>query len=479
MREPTRGPRGGAARRRLTIVAALCAGALSMAAGGALRAQEITATPDVVDRTELRVCADPGNLPYSNDKGEGFENRIAEIVAEELGLPVRYTWFPQTIGFVRRTLGEKRCDLIIGVAATNELMQNTNPYYNSTYVMVHRKDVALSGSLSDPALKDMAIGVQPRTPVASLLARHGLLSHMKSYPLIVDTRLEKPARAMIADVENGTLDVALAWGPLAGYWIREIAPDLVMEPIEAEAGVRVAFLMSMGIRYNEPDWKHRLNRILRKRKDDIDAILAAYNVPLLDRKGQLIKPATGPKAKPAKEAGQDTGKGTPVPTAKTANAIAEPAGYRMDDYRAPVPAGLAGARTVDVDGLLALRESEEPVLIDVFPAARKPEGRTPDQIWREPKRATIKGAHWLANMGLGALPEREETAFRAELERLSDGGKHPLVFFCEPECWMSWNAAKRALSYGFDKVVWYPGGVARWSEADQLLEETRPWRPSE
>ncbi|PTW61989.1 PQQ-dependent catabolism-associated CXXCW motif protein/quinoprotein dehydrogenase-associated probable ABC transporter substrate-binding protein [Breoghania corrubedonensis] len=445
------------------------------AAGGPARAQENTANPDVVDRTELRVCADPGNLPYSNDKGEGFENRIAEIVAEELGLPVRYTWFPQTIGFVRRTLGEKRCDLIIGVAATNELMQNTNPYYNSTYVMVHRKDAALTGSLGDPALAGLKIGAQPRTPAASLLARHGLLGHMKSYPLIVDTRLEKPARAMVADVENGTIDVALAWGPLAGYWIREVAPDLVMVPIESEAGTRLSFLMSMGIRYNEPDWKHRLNRILRKRKDDIDAILAAYNVPLLDRRGQLIKAQdtaeAGPKAKPVK--------GAPVPTAKTANTIAEPEGYRMDDYRAPVPAGLAGARTVDVEGLIALRKSGDPVLIDVFPAARKPQGRSPDQIWREPKRATIKGAHWLANMGFGALSDHEESAFRAELERLSDNGKRTLVFFCEPQCWMSWNAAKRALTYGFDKVAWYPGGVARWSEADQLLEEMRPWRPAE
>ena len=428
-----------------------------------------TVNPDVVDRTTLRVCADPGNLPYSNDKGEGFENRIAEIIAEELDVPIAYTWFPQTIGFVRRTLGEKRCDLIIGVAATNELMQNTNPYYKSTYVMVYRADTDLTGSLGDPALQGRKIGVQPRTPVASLLARHGLMGHMKSYPLVVDTRLEKPARQMVADVSSGEIDVALGWGPLAGYWVREIDPTLRMIPVVPEAGTRLSFLMSMGIRYNEPDWKHTLNRILRKRKDDIAAVLTAYNVPMLDRKGQLIEVAAQPRDKPA----------SPAPREKPAAAsIAEPAGYRMEAYRAPVPRTLTGARTVDAETLIDLIKTEDVALIDVFPAARKPEGRDNNQLWREPKRATIKGALWLANMGVGKLHEDEEAAFKAELSRLSEGGKRTLAFFCEPDCWMSWNAAKRAMSYGFDKVVWFPGGVSEWNDAGELLEETRPWRPS-
>ncbi|WP_321342195.1 quinoprotein dehydrogenase-associated putative ABC transporter substrate-binding protein [Breoghania sp.] len=427
-----------------------------------------TVNPDVVDRTTLRVCADPGNLPYSNDKGEGFENKIAEIIAEELDVPIAYTWFPQTIGFVRRTLGEKRCDLIIGVAATNELMQNTNPYYNSTYVMVYRAGADLTGSLGDPALKGMRIGVQPRTPVASLIARHGLLGHMKSYPLVVDTRREKPVRQMVSDVSSDKLDVALVWGPLAGYWVREIDPSLKMVPVAPEAGTRLSYLMSMGIRYNEPDWKHALNRILRKRKDDIAAVLTAYNVPMLDRKGKLIEVAAQPRDKPA----------SPAPKEKpAAKGVAEPDGYRVEDYRAPVPAKLTGARTVDAEGLLGLMKAEDVALIDVFPAARKPEGRGDDQLWREPKRATIKGAHWLANMGFGKLHADEDAAFKAELLRLSEDGKRTLAFFCEPECWMSWNAAKRAISYGFDKVVWFPGGVSEWNEAGELLEEMRPWRP--
>ncbi len=126
-----------------------------------------------------------------------------------------------------------------------------------------------------------------------------------------------------------------------------------------------------------------------------------------------------------------------------------------------------------------MRADASPVLIDIFPAARKPENRDPDQIWREPKRATIKGAHWLANMGVGTLTESDETAFRAELARLSENGARPLVFFCEPDCWMSWNATKRALSFGLDKVVWYPADVSGWSAVDQLLEEMRPWRSTE
>ncbi|MDJ0931742.1 transporter substrate-binding domain-containing protein [Breoghania sp.] len=193
----------------------------------------------MVDRTELRIRADPGNLPYSNDRGEGFENRIAEIIGEELGLPVRYTWFPQTIGFVRRTLGEKRCDLIIGVTATNEVMQNTNPYYNSTYVMVHRKDTVLSGSLGDQALKGLTIGAQPRTPVVSLLARHGLLGHMKSY---------------VPDVD--------------GHPLQRTGLETPTEPHPAQAQGR---------------YRRDPGRLRR---------------PLLDRKGRLIKTAAGPKVKP-------------------------------------------------------------------------------------------------------------------------------------------------------------------------------------
>ncbi len=416
------------------------------------------ATGEVVDRSKLRVCADPGNLPYSNDKGEGFENKIAELIARELGVPLEYTWFPQTVGFVRMTLAAKRCDLIIGVATTNEMMQNTNPYYRSSYVIVHRPDLALqNGSLGDPVFKDLRLGIQPRTPVATLVARHGLLTQAKSYRLIVDTRLEKPARSMVEDVAKGEIDAALAWGPLAGYWVKESAPDLVITPLDPDPGhQRIDFRVSMGIRYNEPDWKLQLNDLLKQHEVEIQGILADYGVPQLDGQGKLLQRASIDPDEPS---------------------IAEPDGYRMTDYRAPVPAGLKGARTVDVAGLQDLLASEDVLLIDVMPTQRKPENRPEGSIWRDPKRDTIKGAVWLANMGFGKLADSDEAAFKAELARLASAKDRTIVMFCEPDCWMSWNAAKRLISYEYRNVVWFPGGTTAWREAGLEQESVTPWRP--
>lgn len=447
------------------------------------------ATGEVVDHTTLRVCGDPGNPPYSNDKGEGFENKIAELIADDLGVPLEYTWFPQTVGFVRMTLALKKCDLIIGVATTNELMQNSNPYYHSTYVMVHRADTPVDATgLDDPLLKTLRIGVQPRTPVASMLARRGLLTRLKSYRLVVDTRLEKPARAMIEDVAKGEIDVALAWGPLAGYWARETDPTLVVKPIAQDpGGPRLAYRISMGLRYNEPDWKHKLNDILERRADDINAILTSYGVPLLDTLGQpIIIKAEAPATPATSEttaashatATSDAPETPPIAETPMRVTVDEPDDYRVEDFRAPVPDGLSGARTVDVAGLQQILTDDNAVLIDVFPAPRKPEKLAATTIWREPKRNTLSGAHWLANMGLGRLHPSEATAFRKELARLSDNGKRPLVFFCEPDCWMSWNAAKRALEEGFMDVVWFPGGVADWKAAGGAVQKVAPWRPN-
>jgi quinoprotein dehydrogenase-associated probable ABC transporter substrate-binding protein/PQQ-dependent catabolism-associated CXXCW motif protein len=424
---------------------------------------------EIVDRSELRVCADPGNLPYSNEQGEGFENKIAELIADELDIPVAYTWFPQTVGFVRMTLGAYRCDLIIGVATTNELMQNTNPYYRAAYMIVHRPELELaSGRLDDPVFQDLKVGLQPGTPGATTAARHGLMDDAKHYPLIVDTRNFKPARDMVQDVADGVTDAALVWGPLAGYWIQQLAPTLAMQPLEAGSGTeRVDYRISMGIRYNEPEWKEELNQILLRKKPEIDTILQSYGVPLLNNSGQMIIPMQLP------------GLDLPERTDAAPGAVEEPKDYRTDLYQAPVPAGLTGARTVDLDGFQALAEGGDAVLIDVMPAQRKPAGRPDDAIWREPERDTVPGAHWLANMGYGVLERHEEGAFRMELSRLAGpDGANSLVFFCEPDCWMSWNAAKRAVSYGYDHVVWYPGGVSEWSAAGLPLEKATPWRPT-
>lgn len=442
---------------RLLRLSGLClvAAALAWPAAGT------AATGEVVDRSRLRVCADPGNLPYSNDRGEGFENKIAELLARELSVPLEYTWFPQTVGFVRMTLAAKRCDLIIGVATTNELMQNTNPYYRSSYVIVHRRELALDdGRLDNPVFKSLRLGIQPRTPVATLVARNGLLTQARSYRLVVDTRLEKPARAMVEDVATGDIDAALVWGPLAGYWVKELAPHLAITPLALEPGKeRLDFRVSMGLRYNEPDWKHLLNDLLQKHKGEIQAIMADYGIPLLDGQGKLIRQAS---------AAEDDGFGDFAP---------EPESYRTAEYRAPVPAGLKGARTVDVAGLQALIATGDALLVDVMPTQPKPANRPAGSIWRDPQRSTVKGAVWLANMGFGKLAESDEAAFKAELERLAGSKDRTIVMFCEPQCWMSWNAAKRAISYGFRNVVWFPDGVKGWSEAGLAQETVTPWRP--
>ena len=175
---------------------------------------------DLVNRAALRVCSDPANMPFSNEKGEGFENKIAEIVAAELKVPVEYTWFPQATGFIRQTLFAKRCDVVIGYAQGDELVLNTNHYYRSTYALVYRAGSGLDGvdSLADPRLKDKRIGVVAGTPPGNVMARLGLIERAKPYPLMVDRRYDSPGERMIADIRSGDIDAGVLWGPIAGYF---------------------------------------------------------------------------------------------------------------------------------------------------------------------------------------------------------------------------------------------------------------------
>jgi quinoprotein dehydrogenase-associated probable ABC transporter substrate-binding protein len=249
-------------------------------------------TSELVDTTALRVCADPNNLPYSNKAGEGFENKIAELIAKELGVPVHYTWYPQSTGFIRQTLWAKRCDVIIGIPTPHDMVQNTNPYYRSGYFMVYRSDKGITAkTIADPQLKRLRIGVVAGTPPASLLATHGLLDHLRSYHLTVDTRFESPGKQMMDDLDKGAIDVALLWGPIAGFHGKSHNPAYVMVPLPESAGaLRLQFSFSMGIRANEPNWKRRLNDLIKSKKAAIDAILLSYGVPRFDDKGQLILP---------------------------------------------------------------------------------------------------------------------------------------------------------------------------------------------
>lgn len=415
---------------------------------------------ELVDPTKLRVCADPANLPYSNQAGEGFENKIAELLASKLGVQLTYTWYPQTVGFVRNTLGARQCDLVIGVATTNELMQNTNPYYRSSYVLVQRADATPKAtSLHDPALAELRIGAVARTPPVTLLAQRGLLGHLQPYELIVDTRFDSPGRRMVEDVAAGKIDVGVLWGPIAGYWAQRQSVPLEVTPlIDEDRSIRLDFRISMGIRRNEPQWKRRLNELIADSRDQIEAILLDYGIPLLDEQGRPIEAAGR---------GEDHGALEPVP---------EPEGYRMTAYRAPVPASLAGARTVTTAELEALLATEPPpVLIDVLPAPREPANRPAGRVWRPKPRDNIPGSVWLANVGYGELSAEFESYFKDNLARLAGGDRsRQLVFYCRADCWMSWNAAKRALGYGYANVIWYPSGTDGWREAGLPLAPAAP-----
>ena len=230
-------------------------------------------------------------MPFSNDKNEGFENKIAEIVAAELKIPVEYTWFPQATGFIRQTLFAKRCDVVIGYAQGDELVLNTNHYYRSTYALLYRAGTGLDGvvSLADPRLKDRRIGVIAGTPPGSIMAQLGLIQRAKPYPLMVDRRHDSPGERMINDIRSGDIDAGVLWGPIAGYFAAKGGDKLLVVPLLKETGTpRMAYRITFGVRNLEDDWKRQLNAVIAKRQGDIDALLLQFGVPLLDEQSNLI-----------------------------------------------------------------------------------------------------------------------------------------------------------------------------------------------
>ncbi len=270
--------------RRLLSLAAALAGFF----GGAV-AQEL---PDLVSRDVLRVCSDPANIPFSNERGEGFENRIAAIVADELKLPLRFYWLPQGPGFVRNTLGLGLCDLIVGYASGADPVQNTNPYYRSAYVLVVKRGGELDGveRLDDPRLRGRRLGVVAGTPPADHLLQHGLLAGAKPYSLLVDRRYESPAEAMIADLARGEIEGALLWGPIGGFFARNAPTPLSVTPLVKERErPALTYRITMGVRQGEDAWKRELNSLIRRHQPEIDAILRESGVPLLNDQGTELK----------------------------------------------------------------------------------------------------------------------------------------------------------------------------------------------
>ncbi|ESR25797.1 substrate-binding domain-containing protein [Lutibaculum baratangense] len=279
----------GRALARLAVAATVIGGAASTA-GAAGPGAEF----ELVDPNVLRVCADPRNMPFSNEAGEGFENKLAELIARKLGKGLSYTYFPQGLGFLRNTLDAVRCDVVMGYAQGEELVQNTNAYYRSAYVIAVPADSELAGvtALSDPRLKGKKIGVVAQTPPATALARNGLMGRAKPYYLMVDTRISAPVRDMFADLEGGQIDAAVAWGPMAGYYAKESGREITVIPLMHEdPNPRMSFRITMGVRHSDQEWKRTLNRLIRESQDEINQILLDYGVPLIDEQGNQITQA--------------------------------------------------------------------------------------------------------------------------------------------------------------------------------------------
>ncbi len=267
--------------------------ALSLLAGVAVPA----AAQDAAPRKAFRVCQDPNNLPFSSLKGEGIENKIAELFAKDLGLSVEYFSFPQRLAFVRNTLRYKLpgedypCDIIMGVPAGFDQVSVTKPYYRSTYALVYAKGKGLDGvqtiddflKVDRARLDKLRIGIYDRSPASEWLNRHQLVEQGVPYAIMNADPNQYPGEIIERDLASGKLDAAIVWGPIAGYFAKKVQqPQLVVVPMRSEPGVKFDFQMAMGVRYGERDWKQQIEGLIDKRQAEITAILREFGVPLLD-----------------------------------------------------------------------------------------------------------------------------------------------------------------------------------------------------
>ena len=257
-------------------------------------AQEITGEYSV--KTSLRICADPNNLPYSAQNNQGYENKIADLFAKKLGnIPVTYSWYPMTSGFVRRTLNAKTCDLIVTFPAVHEFVQNSNPFYNSSYVFMSLEERNINiKTLSDPEIKEKKykIGIIHATPPTSYVAKYKLFEQAKFYRQAADPRKQKPWTDITNDLVNGKIDIAILWGPLAGYEAKKAKKPITIVPLTKEETVsrgKLVYRFTMGIRRNEPEWEKTINNLIKDNQEEINKILNGYGIPLLDKLGNPLK----------------------------------------------------------------------------------------------------------------------------------------------------------------------------------------------
>ena len=255
-------------------------------------------------RTAFRPCIDPSNLPFANEKGEGFENRIADLFARKLGIPVQSYAFPQRMNFIRNTLryrlpGEDfRCDIVMSVPASYDQAWPTAPYYRSTYALVYRKghglDQVQSGSdlvaLPADVRGKLTIGIYDRSPAAYWLVKHGMEAQAKPCPRMSPDPDRYPGEIIDKDLAQGRIDAAIVWGPIAGYFAKRVHDvDLVVIPLQSEPGVKFDYAIAMGVRQGDAEWRATVDKLIAENKPAITAILREYNVPLVDERGESIK----------------------------------------------------------------------------------------------------------------------------------------------------------------------------------------------
>lgn len=265
--------------------------ALALLAGAA-GAQEQNAP-----RQALRVCQDPNNLPFSNVKGEGIENRIAELFGKALNLPVTYYSFPQRLAFIRNTLRYKLpgqdypCDIVMGVPTGFDQVSVTKPYYRSTYALVFPEGKGLDGvrsgddflKLERAKLDTLRIGIYDRSPASEWLSKHGLVERGVPYKIMNADPDQYPGEIVEKDLAAGQIDAAIVWGPIAGYFAKRVtSPALRVVPLKSEPGVKFDYQMAMGVRYGEREWKQQIEGLIDSKAPEIQAILREFGVPLVD-----------------------------------------------------------------------------------------------------------------------------------------------------------------------------------------------------
>jgi quinoprotein dehydrogenase-associated probable ABC transporter substrate-binding protein len=263
----------------------------------AAAASPVLAQDKPPERKALRVCQDPNNLPFSNTGGEGFENRIAEVFGKALGLPVSYYSFPQRLAFIRNTLRYKLpgadypCDIVMSVPVGFDQVSVTKPYYRSTYALVFPRGKGLDSVTSseaflqlDPAkLSTLRIGIYDRSPASEWLSRHGLVDRGVPYQMLNADPEQYPGEIIEKDLVAGKIDVAIVWGPIAGFFAQRVkSPQLAVVPMKSEPGIKLDYQMAMGVRYGEREWKQQVESLLESRQAEIQAILKDYGVPVVD-----------------------------------------------------------------------------------------------------------------------------------------------------------------------------------------------------